>query len=410
MIAHANPASDAGGTFHTEDIQGQAELALMRGGHHGVARAYVLNRKERAKERASTRGPPHVGAVAGTAEGINHSVRSVTCGTLCRRGLGNTLAEAAEGGGAVSMRQWKPMLELKLRRSDGKAFQDFVADFLSRLYPDDFIRVRPHGPRGDGGMDGFRLSTGTLYQCYGAREGYVHAIDDVCRKLVDDFHTARTKTPEMRQWLFTHNLTDLPRPLVDAYLEVERAGAAAGIGVGLHGPQKFRDLLSGLDEDDLEDLIGIGVYSADDVERLPETVNIIIRRVIEELDGLPPRYDDKSRPPVEKFDFNLIPPRWRSNFISYYPHSQTVKDLVATASDVVTPIALPEFMRMRYTALRAEGFDAGGILKFMHEELAGYVNEYDGRYEAAMAVLACMFESCVIFEDKKAVAETGPTR
>ncbi|BCX82943.1 ribonucleoside-diphosphate reductase alpha chain [Methylomarinovum caldicuralii] len=42
----------AGGTVHIEDIQDQVELALMRGGHHKVARAYVLYREERARLRA----------------------------------------------------------------------------------------------------------------------------------------------------------------------------------------------------------------------------------------------------------------------------------------------------------------------------------------------------------------------
>lgn len=40
------------GTFHIEDIQDQVELALMRSGEHDVARAYVLYREERARERA----------------------------------------------------------------------------------------------------------------------------------------------------------------------------------------------------------------------------------------------------------------------------------------------------------------------------------------------------------------------
>jgi ribonucleoside-diphosphate reductase alpha chain len=44
--------ADAGRTFHIEEIQDQVELALMRGEHHKVARAYVLYREERAKERA----------------------------------------------------------------------------------------------------------------------------------------------------------------------------------------------------------------------------------------------------------------------------------------------------------------------------------------------------------------------
>ena len=42
----------AGGTFHIEDVQDQVELGLMRGGHHEVARAYVLYRERRTQERA----------------------------------------------------------------------------------------------------------------------------------------------------------------------------------------------------------------------------------------------------------------------------------------------------------------------------------------------------------------------
>ncbi|WJF89901.1 ribonucleoside-diphosphate reductase subunit alpha [Paraburkholderia bonniea] len=40
-----------GGTFHIEDIQDQVELALMRGGEHHVARAYVLYREKRSQAR-----------------------------------------------------------------------------------------------------------------------------------------------------------------------------------------------------------------------------------------------------------------------------------------------------------------------------------------------------------------------
>jgi ribonucleoside-diphosphate reductase alpha chain len=41
----------AGGTFHIEDVQDQVELSLMRGGHHEIARAYVLYRERRTQER-----------------------------------------------------------------------------------------------------------------------------------------------------------------------------------------------------------------------------------------------------------------------------------------------------------------------------------------------------------------------
>jgi ribonucleoside-diphosphate reductase alpha chain len=45
----------AGGTFHIEDVQDQVELGLMRGGHHEIARAYVLYREKRTQERALER-------------------------------------------------------------------------------------------------------------------------------------------------------------------------------------------------------------------------------------------------------------------------------------------------------------------------------------------------------------------
>ncbi|MGF6756498.1 ribonucleoside-diphosphate reductase subunit alpha [Paraburkholderia sp. GAS42] len=54
-----------GGTFHIEDIQDQVELALMRGGEHNVARAYVLYREKRTQERS------HEPEAAAGASGLN---------------------------------------------------------------------------------------------------------------------------------------------------------------------------------------------------------------------------------------------------------------------------------------------------------------------------------------------------
>src|SRR6266536_3532623 len=51
-----------GGAIHIEEIQDQVELALMRGGEHEVARAYVLYRERRSQERAQEKA--HKGAKA----------------------------------------------------------------------------------------------------------------------------------------------------------------------------------------------------------------------------------------------------------------------------------------------------------------------------------------------------------
>jgi ribonucleoside-diphosphate reductase alpha chain len=49
--------------IHIEDVQDQVELALMRGGHHKVARAYVLYREERARARQETQAAPAAPAI-----------------------------------------------------------------------------------------------------------------------------------------------------------------------------------------------------------------------------------------------------------------------------------------------------------------------------------------------------------
>ncbi|MGH8444410.1 MAG: ribonucleoside-diphosphate reductase subunit alpha, partial [Solimonas sp.] len=59
-----------GGTLHIEDIQDQVELGLMRSGEHKIARAYVLYREERTRERAAeaARAAPAVAAPALTVK------------------------------------------------------------------------------------------------------------------------------------------------------------------------------------------------------------------------------------------------------------------------------------------------------------------------------------------------------
>ena len=62
VVAALMKRKPEGGAIHIEEIQDQVELALMRGGEHEVARAYVLYREkrsqERAHEKAQKRGKP----------------------------------------------------------------------------------------------------------------------------------------------------------------------------------------------------------------------------------------------------------------------------------------------------------------------------------------------------------------
>jgi ribonucleoside-diphosphate reductase alpha chain len=83
-----------GGTFHIEDVQDQVELGLMRGGHHEVARAYVLYRERRAAERA------HQAEAAHPAEPVLHVIDNGQRVPLNVRQLQALIENACAGLGA----------------------------------------------------------------------------------------------------------------------------------------------------------------------------------------------------------------------------------------------------------------------------------------------------------------------
>lgn len=88
-----------GGAIHIEDIQDQVELALMRAGEHDVARAYVLYREERSKERHSRFEPEHHHAINVLyADGSSRPLDLAQLKELiasCCKGLESTTDQAA---------------------------------------------------------------------------------------------------------------------------------------------------------------------------------------------------------------------------------------------------------------------------------------------------------------------------
>ncbi|MBT9467443.1 ribonucleoside-diphosphate reductase subunit alpha [Hydrogenophaga sp.] len=82
-----------GGTFHIEDVQDQAELGLMRSGHHEVARAYVLYRERRTQERA------HQAEVAKPVEATLHVIDGGQRVPLDLQRLQALIADACSGLG-----------------------------------------------------------------------------------------------------------------------------------------------------------------------------------------------------------------------------------------------------------------------------------------------------------------------
>jgi ribonucleoside-diphosphate reductase alpha chain len=98
VVAVLHRRNPTGGMVHIEEIQDQVELALMRDGEHKVARAYVLYREDRARERAKAAQA----AVAAPTEPVIHVTRADgTRQPLDKAQLTTLVTEACAGLDAV---------------------------------------------------------------------------------------------------------------------------------------------------------------------------------------------------------------------------------------------------------------------------------------------------------------------
>jgi ribonucleoside-diphosphate reductase alpha chain len=157
-----------GGTFHIEDVQDQVELGLMRGGHHEVARAYVLYRERRTQERAARPGP--VGPPGGrqpctSSMAASGAARPGGAAARCRIGL----------RGPGGRRQAEPILPRPRNLYDGVPMDEvYKAAILAartliertRLHPRHRAPAAAHHPPRDPGREVLQAEMGERYADY----------------------------------------------------------------------------------------------------------------------------------------------------------------------------------------------------------------------------------------------------
>lgn len=101
---------------------------------------------------------------------------------------------------------------------------------MERAYPDDFLRVRPHGPTGDLKCDGYLASARTVFQVYGPEQ--LRVLRRLLAKIRADYDGAvRYWTGRMDRWVFVHNQDGLPAEAVQLLqdLSVVPDGPAVGV-------------------------------------------------------------------------------------------------------------------------------------------------------------------------------------
>ncbi|MBW9113895.1 hypothetical protein JNB88_09635 [Rhizobium cauense] len=134
-----------------------------------------------------------------------------------------------------------------------------------------------------------------------------------------------------------------------------------------------------------------------DKSKLPPALSLVIADLVKSFGPAMDSSNGKWVVPVNKLTYNDIPLGWRIRMRQYYVFSPEVKASLATVdSDTVT-----NGLRSLYKDFRDQGLPPNDILHELHSAIMGRVTQENAEYRepAAMAILATMFEVCVIFEE-----------
>lgn len=299
---------------------------------------------------------------------------------------------------------WRIALELRLRQCHGDAFQDFFSIVMGHLHGDDFVRVRPFGQLGDKGCDGYLVSTGQVFQCYGAMNGETHQVARLTKKMKDDFATAKTKLDGiMQEWHMVLNLVDgLPIEAVQALVELRAANP--NIKFGFISKEGLEERVFTLGAERIALLLGPAATPADaknlDVATLKALVNELV------MTDLPPLEETDLRPvPVGKLSHNELPWHWQLFVRGGWANAPIVAGYFERHPDPLRGGQVAMLFKTRYEGLKAQNLKPGDIMAALLETVTGIGNVTPQQQVVAQALLTHVFENCDIFEREPATAQ-----
>lgn len=292
---------------------------------------------------------------------------------------------------------WRIALELRLRQSHGDAFQGFFSDVMGYLHGDDFVRVKAFGQLGDKGCDGYLLSTGQLFQCYGALNGETNQVARLTKKMKDDFATALAKLGGiMKEWHMVVNLVDgLPVEAVETMNELKVANPE--IKFGLIGKEGLEERIFKLSNERIALLLGPAATPADvknlDVEVLRQLVNELGTADHSALDII-----DLKPVPVSKLLHNDLPQHWQMFIRAGWPNAPIVASYFERHHDPLKGGEVAAVFKRKYESLKAQNLQPSDIMGALLETVTGVGNVLPQQQVAAQALLTHVFENCDIFE------------
>jgi len=266
---------------------------------------------------------------------------------------------------------------------------------MTKRFPDDYLRIRVSS--GDGGLDGYRLSTKTVFQVYAPRE---FTPSKIISKMQRDFATAvetlATKQLEMSEWIFVHNdPDDLPCEVALEFAKLQNDNP--NVKIRRWEFEAIWNVIRELDESVLEELFGPGP-TMQHLERLqfPAIIPVIDYLAT----AAPPPVPNIELPNVKKLEHNKLSQEKAELLRLGRIRQGLVADYLSKMPDADRPESIAQAFRDKYATLRDSGLSPDRVFDGLWLFTGGehFASEPD-KIAAVTAVLSYFFDQCDIFEN-----------
>lgn len=288
--------------------------------------------------------------------------------------------------------------DVVLLKAHGESFQDFFSQLMEREFPNDFVRVKPHGNKGDGGCDGWLDSKKAIFQCYAPKS---LKLDVLTKKIENDFKAAKEKWPTMKEWIFVHNFYDgIPAPAL-MFLE-ELQSKNSDIKIGKMGPADISIIFESLLKKDFHSnthaLIGPVPSNDKSIDLSISDIENVILALSSIVDH---DYSLEAVKPVsnQKLEWNKLSPHKKTLVFAGRQHSGTVKKYLAEGIEADLGEEIAKGFRDQYKNLKSYNVAGDIIFDELFAYTLGNLPSNPKNIISAQAVLSYYFDACDIFED-----------
>jgi hypothetical protein len=293
--------------------------------------------------------------------------------------------------------EWQRLrAESELKDLEGDAFETRFQSVAKSLWQADFLATIPMGRRGDLKCDGFRISTGTVYQCYGPRYGQAN-VDHALAKVEEDFRGAKECWGAgLREWKFVVNLyrDKLPSELVRKIAQLSKE---LEVPAGPLTRSDILDLIKGLPADERLWVYGRAPRATDMARITYTNLGRALTLIRSAIATDPNEPVPLSADLATKVVFNALSNATR-NFLSI---GQTgvakVEEYFRDQPDPEEPERMAQGFKARYSECVTAALEPDHTFREMVIFAGGGTGEPE-RDTAALAIVTRFFVTCQIYE------------